>query len=98
MASRFSSQYRSIARPSMCSSTRYGCPVFETPASRRRPMWGWVSRARIVPSRLNRFSAERPTSAAFSSLTAARPANRPSLRSASQTLPMPPCPIGETST
>ena len=34
---------------------------------------------------------------ALSSLTAARPSKRPSLRSASQTLPMPPWPIGETS-
>ena len=38
------------------------------------------SRARIVPSRRKRSSPARPTSAAFSSLTAAWPSKRPSLR------------------
>ena len=93
---RSSSQYRSMWRPSMCSRTRYGWPAAETPASMRRAMWGWVSRARIVPSRLKRASPARPTSAAFSSFSAACPSNRPSLRSASQTLPMPPWPIADT--
>ena len=50
-----------------------------------------------MPSRLNRSSPPRPTSAAFSSLTAAWPSKRPSLRDASHTLPMPPWPIGDTS-
>ena len=63
----------------------------ETPASISRAMCGCVSRARIVPSRLKRSSPPRPTSAAFSSLTAAWPSKRPSLRAASHTLPMPPC-------
>src|SRR5262249_41405547 len=59
--------------------------------------WGWVGRAGVVPWRVKRFPAERPSSAAFSSLTATWPVNRPSLRSASQTLPIPPWPIGDTS-
>ena len=44
-----------------------------------------------------RLALPARASDAFSSLTAARPSKRPSLRSASQTLPMPPWPIGETS-
>ena len=96
-SSRSSSQKRSMWRPSMCSSTRYGWPVLETPASISRAMCGCVSRARIVPSRLKRSSPPRPTSAAFSSFSAAWPSKRPSLRDASHTVPMPPWPIGETS-
>ena len=49
------------------------------------------------PSRLNRSSPSRPTSARFRNLTATWRSNRPSLRRASQTLPMPPWPSGETS-
>ncbi len=60
-------------------------------------MCGCVSRARMLPSRLNRSSPACPMSATFSSFTAARPENRPSLRSASHTVPMPPRPSGETS-
>ena len=57
---------------------------------------GCTSRARIEPSRRNRSSPLRPTRLAFRSLTATRPSKRPSLRRASQTLPMPPWPIGST--
>ena len=64
---------RSMCWPSTCSSTRYGWPVFETPASIRRAMCGCVSRARMVPSRRKRSSPPRPTSAALSSLTADLP-------------------------
>ena len=71
-------------------------PPGETPASMRCAMCGWVSRARMLPSRRNRSSPARPISAMFSSLTAARPSKRPSQRSASQTLPMPPWPMRET--
>ena len=43
--------------PSTCSSTRYGWPVGETPASISCAMCGCVSRARMVPSRLKRSLA-----------------------------------------
>src|SRR5262249_48586684 len=44
MPSCSSSQNRSMWRPSMCSSTRYGWPVVDTPASISRAMCGCVSR------------------------------------------------------
>ncbi len=50
-----------------------------------------------VALRRKRSSPARPTRLAFRSLTAAAPSKRPSLRRASQTLPMPPCPICDTS-
>ena len=64
----------------------------DTPASMSWAMCGCRSRARMLPSRRKRASPSRPTRPAFSSLTAAWPWKRPSLRSASQTLPMPPWP------
>ena len=60
-------------------------------------MFGCVKRARMFPSRRNRSSPARPMRATFSSLTATRPSNRPSQRSASQTLPMPPWPMSDSS-
>ena len=59
-------------------------------------MCGCRRRARMLPSRRNRASPSRPTRLAFRIFTAASPRNRPSQRSASQTLPIPPWPIGET--
>ncbi len=53
--------------PRTYSSTRYGWPIGDTPASIRRAIDGCVRRARIVPSRRKRFSPSRPTSDAFSS-------------------------------
>ena len=63
------------------------------PRRARRAMCGCVRRARMLPSRRKRSSPARPTRLALRSLTAARPSKRPSLRRASQTLPMPPWPI-----
>ncbi len=63
-------------------------------------MFGWLSRASRLPSRLNRSSPRdglAPINDRLSSLMAARPSNRPSARSASQTLPIPPWPMGATS-
>ena len=51
----------------------------------------------MVPSRLKRSPPVRPISSALSSLIAAWPSKRPSLRDASHTLPMPPWPIDLTS-
>ncbi len=59
-------------------------------------MFGWVSRARRLPSWRNRSSPLLPMSAVFSSFTAALRVKRPSLRSASHTVPMPPRPRGDT--
>ena len=60
-------------------------------------MWGWWRRARMLPSWRKRASPSRPTRLAFSSFTAAVPWNRPSLRSAYHTLPIPPWPMGAVS-
>ena len=60
-------------------------------------MLGWRRRARIAPSRRNRSCAAASKRPLLSSLTAASPSKRPSLRRARQTLPMPPSPIGSTS-
>ena len=51
--------------------------------------------AQDAASRLNRSSVARPASAMFTNFTAACRSNRPSLRRASQTLPIPPWPICE---
>src|SRR5262245_60684436 len=85
-----------MLRPATCSRIRYGCAVDVTPASISPAMCGCARRARIVPSRRNRSSPARPISAMLSSLTATRPSKRPSQRSASQTEPIPPCPMGDT--
>src|SRR6266542_4230839 len=65
--------------PSMYSSTRYGCPSSDTPASSRRAMFGCWSFARMLASRLKRSAPLWPISARFNSLIAATPSNRSSL-------------------
>ena len=90
-------QYSSMRSPRTYSRTRYGWRSASTPASSSRAMFGCCKRASTRPSRANRCSDGCPTSAAFSSFTATCPSNRPSLRCASQTVPMPPNPSGRSS-
>ncbi len=59
-------------------------------------MLGWASRARVFPSRRKRACITGSSSAMLMNFTATRASKRPSVRRASQTLPIPPCPRSDS--